>query len=146
MLDLLLGGPGETPATVRQTTALMKQLSPDRVGISLGIRVYAGTPLARWLSSSAGGETRVRLHSAHETRWPFLSPTFVLSEELGEDPFALVADEIADDPRFFFVAPDAEARDYNYNANDELVEAIRSGHRGAYWDILRRVQDGLPQA
>jgi hypothetical protein len=146
MLDLLLGGPGETPETVRQTVALMKQLSPDRVGISLGIRVYAGTPLARWLSSPAGGETRVRLHSAHETRWPFLSPTFVLSEELGEAPFALVADEIADDPRFLFVAPDAEARDYNYNANDELVEAIQSGHRGAYWDILRRVQDGLPQA
>jgi len=146
MLDLLLGGPGETPATVRQTVALMKQLSPDRVGISLGIRVYAGTPLARWLSSSAGGDTRVRLHSAGETPWPFLAPTFVVSERLGEAPFALVAEEIGEDPRFFFVAPEAEARGYNYNANDELVEAIRAGHRGAYWDVLRRVQDGLPQA
>jgi len=24
------------------------------------------------------------------------------------------------------------------------VQAIRKGYRGAYWDILRRVQEGLP--
>ena len=29
----------------------------------------------------------------------------------------------------------------NYNDNDWLVEAIRKGCRGAYWDILRRLKE-----
>ena len=30
---------------------------------------------------------------------------------------------------------------YNYNDNRHLVEAIRGGYRGAFWDILRRVSE-----
>ena len=39
--------------------------------------------------------------------------------------------------RFFFPTPDSGTEAYNYSGNDRLVEAIRRGHRGAYWDILR---------
>jgi hypothetical protein len=55
-------------------------------------------------------------------------------------PFASrVLDElIGDDPRFLFFDSDRPERDYNYNANQRLVDAIRKGYRGAYWDILRR--------
>jgi radical SAM superfamily enzyme YgiQ (UPF0313 family) len=47
MFDLLLGGPGETRETIQETMELMKKVSPDRVGISLGVRLYRGTALAR---------------------------------------------------------------------------------------------------
>ena len=36
--------------------------------------------------------------------------------------------------------------DYNYRENLALVEAIKRGYRGAYWDILRRVEEGEPPA
>jgi hypothetical protein len=38
--------------------------------------------------------------------------------------------------------PDAAVTDHNYNDNTELVEAIRQGARGAYWDILRQLRGG----
>ncbi|MCX5918411.1 MAG: radical SAM protein, partial [Deltaproteobacteria bacterium] len=45
LFDLLLGGPGETRKTIAQAIELMKETSPDRVGISLGLRLYSGTRL-----------------------------------------------------------------------------------------------------
>ena len=42
MLDLLLGGPGETPETVAQTIADIKQIDPDCAGAALGLRVRNG--------------------------------------------------------------------------------------------------------
>ena len=47
---------------------------------------------------------------------------------------------IGDDRRFFFFDPSRPDRNYNYNANQRLVEAIQKGYRGAYWDILRRYE------
>ena len=44
------------------------------------------------------------------------------------------------DERFFFLDPSEADRNYNYNENTMLVEAIRSGARGAYWDILGKVR------
>lgn len=29
--------------------------------------------------------------------------------------------------------------DYNYDGNAELEQAIAAGHRGAFWEILRRL-------
>ena len=55
MFDLLLGAPGETPESVAETAAFMKRVDPDRVGLSLGVRVYPGTPLAAQLSAHGPG-------------------------------------------------------------------------------------------
>ena len=46
---------------------------------------------------------------------------------------------VGDDPRFLLGRRTEANPDYNYNDNPELTEAIKSGHRGVYWDILRRV-------
>ncbi len=44
---LLLGGPGETEETVRETVNFLDRIEqPNQVLINFGIRVYAGTPLA----------------------------------------------------------------------------------------------------
>ena len=70
-------------------------------------------------------------------------PTFYISPALGPEPARLIKDLIAGDKRFFepmAEQPDAAATDHNYNDNTELVEAIRQGARGAYWDILRQLR------
>ena len=59
MLDLLLGSPGETRESIEQTVELVKQADPDRAGVSLGVRVYPGTELARQVTSE---EIRRRAH------------------------------------------------------------------------------------
>lgn len=47
MVDLLIGGPGETRETIASTLELMKRAQPDKVNVALGIRIYPGTELAR---------------------------------------------------------------------------------------------------
>lgn len=131
MFDLLLGGPGETRETLAETLCLMKRLAPDRVGISLGVRVYPGTPLAQHLAT----EDRQGLRG-DETPSGLL---FYISPALGDDPESLVRRLIGADSRFFLPGGAGEA-DYNYNDNRVLEQAIMAGHRGAYWDILRRLQ------
>ena len=70
----------------------------------------------------------------------FFSPIFYLSSALGEDASQYLADLIQGDERFLFMSPQQTGdRNYNYNENSLLVEAIRSGYRGAFWDILRRL-------
>ena len=43
---LLLGGPGENKETVLQSLEFVDDLSLDLIKISVGIRIYPGTPLA----------------------------------------------------------------------------------------------------
>lgn len=44
---LLLGGPGETRETVEESIAFMRTLGLEDVRVTVGIRIYPGTPLAR---------------------------------------------------------------------------------------------------
>lgn len=143
MFDLLLGGPGETAESVRRSLAFMQTVAPERVGLSVGVRVYPGTPLAQWVAREPG-----RLYGLGAGSGDFTLPTYYLAPELGEGIFPLIRGIVGTDARFFFSDPTEADRNYNYNYNDNtvLTDAIRDGHRGAYWDILRRVQDGLPPA
>ena len=45
--SLLLGGPGETPETIRETVSLMDEVSPRAVIAMTGVRIYPGTELER---------------------------------------------------------------------------------------------------
>jgi radical SAM superfamily enzyme YgiQ (UPF0313 family) len=51
--SLLLGGPGETPETVRATMETMAECQPDVLTIAFGIRLYPQTPLWRDLGIPA---------------------------------------------------------------------------------------------
>jgi radical SAM superfamily enzyme YgiQ (UPF0313 family) len=44
---LLLGGPGETQETVAESVAFAESLRLDQLRITVGIRIYPGTPLAQ---------------------------------------------------------------------------------------------------
>ena len=139
MFDLLLGGPGENRDTVAETVELMRRADPDRVGAAVGIRMYPGTPLARAVEAEGCLERNPNLHGEISDNSTFLRPVFYLSEELGPDAVQFITDLIGDDERFFTASSEATQENYNYNENQVLVEAIKKGCRGAYWDILRRL-------
>jgi radical SAM superfamily enzyme YgiQ (UPF0313 family) len=142
MYDLLLGGPDETRDSLQESLDLMRRVGPDCVGVSLGVRVYDGTPLADEVRRMGPRETNPALRGDRVGNEALTRPVFYLSPDLGPNPAALVRDAVGDDPSFFLPSGPEEARDYNYNDNDILVRAIREGARGAYWDILRRMRTG----
>ncbi len=150
MIDLLLGGPGETPETVAETIGFIKQINPDCAGAPLGVRIYPGTEMARMVTSEGPPEKNPSIRRKYSGPVDFFKPTFYISESLGRRPSELVHDLIGGDKRFFGPmqepAPEeAEttlSTDHNYNDNTELVEAIKKGARGAYWDVLRELRGG----
>jgi radical SAM superfamily enzyme YgiQ (UPF0313 family) len=155
MFDLLLGGPGETRDTLRRTIEAMKELNPSRVGTSLGVRLYPGTPLVERLRRRENGTvpfskdvTRSLVTSAREDggKDPFsfsegdlLRPVYYIEAGLGPDIHDHIRTLIAGDERFLFPSGKESAENYNYNDNSVLCEAIRKGARGAFWDILRHL-------
>jgi radical SAM superfamily enzyme YgiQ (UPF0313 family) len=70
--SILFGGPGENRKTVEETVSLMERLRPSSVSITVGIRVYPNTELAR----IARDDGILDVHS------DLLSPTFYLSPEI----------------------------------------------------------------
>jgi radical SAM superfamily enzyme YgiQ (UPF0313 family) len=146
MFDLLLGSPGETKQSIETTIHLMKKIKPDRVGISLGVRLYPMTPLGRKIIETSKGSLSKNpsLFGVLEDNESFLRPVYYCDVSLGEDVEAWLQDIVGDDPRFLLGRRTEANPDYNYNDNPELTDAIKCGHRGAYWDILRRVSEGIP--
>ena len=142
MYDLLVGGPGETRESAERTIELMKEISPDRVGVSLGVRVYQGTRLGSFVREAGPMAENPNLCGTVKENADFLAPVFYLSAELGEGAAQHMAELVGGDERFFFPTPEAGTEAYNYSDNDRLVEAIKKGYRGAYWDILRRLSEG----
>jgi radical SAM superfamily enzyme YgiQ (UPF0313 family) len=143
MLDLLLGGPGETPQTLAETIEFVKQTGPDCVGASLGVRIYPNTQMARIVESEGPAEANPNIKRKYEGRVDFFKPTFYVSHLLGAEPAKLVRDLVAGDRRFFepmLEVGGSESTSHNYNDNTELCEAIAAGARGAYWDILRKMR------
>ncbi len=129
MLDLLLGSPGETAESLTRTVELVKRADPDRAGVSVGVRLYPGTELSRRLA--------IPEQDPRE-------PLFFLEPEVAPFVFELLDRLIAGDSRFLFFDPSKPALNYNYNANQRLIDLIAQGHRGAYWDILRRSGQPAP--
>jgi radical SAM superfamily enzyme YgiQ (UPF0313 family) len=145
MYDLLLGGPGETRETLRQTVEVMKELSPSRVGAALGVRIFPGTALSDTVRRMGPMHANPNLKGNVIGNERFFAPVFYLSAALGEDAAQYLADLVGGNEQFFLMSPpEGSDRNYNYNQNTLLVEAIRQGYKGAFWDILRRIsEDGF---
>jgi len=145
MFDLLLGSPGETRESIETTIRLMKQIKPDRVGISLGVRLYPITRVGQKIKdmSKATLSDNFSLFGDLEDNESWLRPVYFCEASLGEDMEDWLYGIVGDDPRFLLARRTDANLNYNYNDNPELTEAIKQGHRGAYWDILRRVSEGI---
>ncbi len=146
MIDLLLGGPGETPQTVQETIDFIKQINPDCAGAALGIRIYPNTTMGNIVAQELREGTDFNIHRKYTGPIDLFQPTFYISKALGEHPAELVKDLIDGDKRFFEpvvetdrnTTENGDTTNYNYNENLPLIEAIQNGARGAYWDILRQ--------
>ena len=149
MIDLLLGGPGETERTVRETIDFIKNINPDCAGAALGMRVYPRTAAARIITEQFRDAGDSGIRRKYDGPIDLLKPTFYISGALGDRPAELVRDLIAGDQRFFEpalettgqTAEEGDAANYNYNENLLLTQAIEEGARGAYWDILRQLRN-----
>jgi len=139
MYDLLVGGPDETRESMKETIETMKKLSPDRVGVSFGVRIFQQTKMAELVQKQGPLSENPNLRGAIEGNDSFFKPIFYLSAGLGPDAAEYLSRLIGGDERFFFVSPSGAERNYNYNDNTVLVNAIKAGYRGAFWDILRRL-------
>jgi tryptophan 2-C-methyltransferase len=153
MLDLLLGGPGETPETVADSIRFFQQIGPDCVGAALGLRLYPETRAAAMVADEGPLETNPSIRRHYSGPIDLLRPTFYISAAMGENPARLVRELIAGDERFFEPEEETSAAsrtdvqgDHNYNANQAIVDAIAAGARGAYWDILRKLRTGTNAA
>ena len=148
MIDLLLGGPGETPQTVQETIEFIRKISPDCAGAALGIRIYPNTTMGKIFSKGLRGGADFNIYRKYTGPIDLLKPTFYISKALGEHPAELVRDLIGGDQRFFEPTVETDrktienggAANYNYNENLPLIQAIQKGARGAYWDILRQIR------
>jgi radical SAM superfamily enzyme YgiQ (UPF0313 family) len=144
MLDLLLGGPGETLETLADTIGFIKHINPDCAGAALGVKVCPQTAMEQVVRAEGPLESNPNLRRRYEGPVDFVRPTFYIASALGDRPASLVRQLIGGDPRFFEPAEDVPAGgpvgDYNYNDNAPLEKAIRDGARGAYWHILRRMR------
>ena len=143
MIDLIFSGPGETPASVRESIDFIKQINPDCAGAPLGVRVYPGTDMAITAAAEGPMETNPNIKRKYAGPVDLFRPTFYISHLLGPNPARLIKDFIAGDKRFFEPIDEADAAltDHNYNDNTELVDAIKTGSRGAYWHILHKLRN-----
>jgi radical SAM superfamily enzyme YgiQ (UPF0313 family) len=147
MIDLLLGGPGETPQTVRETIEFIKKIDPDCAGATLGMRIYPRTAMAKMVAAELLSPNST-IKRKYDGPVDLLRPTFYISGALGENPAALVKEIIAGDRRFFQPAEEIDMQElkddntsgYNYNDNEPLLQAIEKGARGAYWHILNQMR------
>ena len=144
LFDLLLGGPGETRETLREAVELCRHLRVPRVGVNVGIRVYPGTELAHQVKEQGPLADNPDLEGCLEGNPDLLYPVFYRSHLLGNGWEGHLESLVHGDPRYFLPRTSDGNANYNYNENLVLVEALNQGHRGAFWDILRRIQDGLP--
>ncbi|MGD1042781.1 MAG: radical SAM protein [Sedimentisphaerales bacterium] len=144
MIDLIFGGPGETPASVRESIDFIKQINPDCAGAPLGVRVYPGTDMAITAAAEGPMETNPNIKRKYTGPVNLFRPTFYISHLLGQNPARLIKDLIAGDKRFFEPIDEADPllTDHNYNDNTELVNAVKTGARGAYWHILHKLRNG----
>ena len=101
MIDLLLGGPGETRQTVAETIDFMKRINPDCVGAALGVRIYPGTMMETIVAAQGQPQKNPNIRRKYDGPVDFFKPTFYISKDLGENPAQLICDLIAGDPRFF---------------------------------------------
>jgi len=140
MFDLLLGGPGETKATMKKTVREIKRVAPHCTGVSFGVRVFAETRLEKQLRKQGPFSENPALHGKTENNPGLLKPVFYVSEKLGPGPEEYLKKIIDGDPSFFFASREDVKTNYNYNDNRPLQDAIRKGARGAYWNILRQIR------
>ena len=119
MLDLLLGGPGETPETVADSIRFFQQIGPDCVGPHSGFVSIPEHAPAAIVADEGPLETNPAIRRHYAGPVDLLQPTFYISAAMGNNPARLVRELIAGDPRFF--EPEEETATVHGSAGDRSI-------------------------
>jgi radical SAM superfamily enzyme YgiQ (UPF0313 family) len=143
--EVTIGGPGESRRSIERTINLMKASSPDMISINYGVRVYPNTPLGNVVLTVTPLRENFHLRGAIYNNESLLRPVFYIESLLGRGVEEYIEDLIDHDPKYLFPFRKDVDKTYNYNDPTILTEAIlHEGHRGAHWDIWRRLIYKLP--
>ena len=119
--SLLIGGPGETMASVRRTFDTIGDMSPTAVICMIGIRIFPKTRLFQ-IAKEEG-----KLPPDHN----LLDPLFYLSPQIEDSIVPFVESFAKDHPTWIFPG-------LNININRALQKKIRRlGARGPLWEYMR---------
>ncbi len=145
IFEVVVGGPGESRKSIERTINLMKACNPDMVSIQYGMRVYPNTLLGDAVVSAAPLRDNFHLRGAIYNNDSLLRPVFYIESLLGRGIEEYIEELIDHDPKYLFPFRKDMDKTYNYNDPTILTEAIlHEGHRGAHWDIWRRLIYKLP--
>jgi hypothetical protein len=119
--NLILGGPGETPETMEESVRRMDELDPTAVIVTLGLRVFPGTELARI------GDQRQGLGNGAQ-----LDPVFYIEEAVTGDIIERAAAWI--DAREGWICPGLQRR-----CNPRYLKRLRMhrNRKGVLWTIFK---------
>ncbi len=122
--SLLLGGPGETLETVRETLESVLEMSPTAVICMVGIRVFPGTRL--FLQGVKEG-----VLNAEED---YLRPVFYLSPAVEQGILSFLEDFSKAHPTWIFPG-------MNINMREDLQRKLRRfGIKGPLWEQMARAR------
>jgi len=122
--SLLIGGPGETMATVRETFDAVLEMGPTAVIGMVGIRIFPNTRLAKMAAS----EGRVSPDT------DFLKPVFYLAPAIEKEILPFVEQFSKEHASWIFPG-------MNININTDLQKKIRRfGVKGPLWEYMRMGQ------
>ena len=143
--DVVVGGPGESRTSIEKTVNLTKAANPDMVNVRYGLRVYPNTPLGDAIQQHVPLRDNFHLRGAIYNNDNLLRPVFYIESLLGRGVEEYIEELIDHDPKYLFPFRKDMDKTYNYNDSTILTEAIlHEGHRGAHWDIWRRLIYKLP--
>jgi radical SAM superfamily enzyme YgiQ (UPF0313 family) len=119
--SLSLGAPGETEETLRETFALMEEISPTAVIAMVGLRIFPGTGLARL------AETEGLISPGHD----FLQPTFYIAPAVRDRVVALAQEKAKSHPHWIFPG-------MGINVSTRLQAKLRRmGVKGPLWEHMK---------
>jgi len=115
---LLLGGPGETMQTIKESLQVMRDLKPTAVIVATGIRIYPGTALEK-----------IAFEEGYDLK-NLLLPRFYISRELGKNPEETIQNFAKQYPEFIFEGV------HKKTSREMLRMMRRMGLKGPSWEFI----------
>ncbi len=126
--SLCLGAPGETEETLKETFALMEEISPTAVIAMVGLRVFPGTGLARLAQEES------LIKPDHD----FLEPTFYIDSGVRERVVELARGKAAEHAHWIFPG-------MGINVSAHLQAKLRRiGVKGPLWEHMKILRGRKP--